>query len=774
MNASTGSVRAIGCLLALLAGCARPAKSVAHVERLELHPVLGTASPREVRTVATLLPGGTGRRARSFAPESSIETIDANGHGEMRDAWELRGAGSKRVEFVGPFDPATFNRVRILSIPGEIESVRVLLVRKDKKKDVGTKGVRMGGTVSAYWRDFDLEGMRKESEPFDRLVVRFDGSSLLVRLLQVQLVAVPWTSMLPDPAGAAELVRIGEDSRRAKGLASGSPLTCELVVPPDAELTLSVGQPDLVRSLQKGLHVAVRLEGESGEPIEASLGLPSPRAKAGWTELSIPLGERAGEHLRATFTLEGADDEVVALGEPVLRVRGGAKTRVPTVLLVTSDTHRGDHVGLAANGVGVQTPFLDALAARGVFFENCWTSTNVTRPSHVSLLTSVPPRDTGIVTNFQRLTEEAPTLAEVFRAAGYVTFAAVSAAPLDDRYSGLGQGFDRMSSPDQSQRDAETTIERLQAWLPSAEGMPLFVWLHLFDAHAPYVVPEEYRRLYYPADRDPYDPVLPELDGPVRPSWDPTVRDPEWMLAQYKSQVSYLDDQLSALFAGSRFEQGITALTGDHGESLDAHGIFYSHAELYPDTLHVPLIVAWPGARGGERVATPVRQIDVGRTLLDLAGLEGSAFPGRDLVRAPTELTEEPRFAISSQATSASVQLGRWFLVLHLVDGTMESGRQRLRHSIELYDLSTDRRCLDESSARHPEEASKLRAALVEWLVAAHAKRWRDAGSVPTDEEVAHMAELGYAEGESDSRSSTWIDADCACDACRAFATSER
>ena len=252
------------------------------------------------------------------------------------------------------------------------------------------------------------------------------------------------------------------------------------------------------------------------------------------------------------------------------------------------------------------------------------------------------------------------------------------------------------------------------------------------------------------------------------------MRDPAWMLAQYKSQVSYLDDRLAALFASSRFAGGIVAVTGDHGESLDAHGIYYSHAELYPDTLHVPLILAWPGARGGERVDAPVRQIDVGRTLLDLAGLETSTFPGRDLIRAPTDAQEEPRFALSSQATSASVQIGRWFLVLQLEEGTLENGLPRKLHALELYDLSTDRRCLDESSARHPEETARLRAALVEWLLAAHAKRWQDAGSSPTSEEVERMGELGYAEGDKEPRSSVWFDAQCTCEACQPFAKTGR
>ncbi len=735
---------------------------------MSLAPMRPVEASREPSVAVDLLPGDGSRAVELLAPEHAVEPIDANGRGEMRDAWVLGGAGPKRIEIAGPFDPATFNRVRVFSIPGDIETVRVLLVR-ERGKELGTPGVRLGGVRSAYWHDFDLGGMRAQKAPFDRLEIRFDGPSQRVCLLQVELVLVPWTSFLPDPAGLAELVRVGDDSRRARALGGGIELAAEFDAPEldGSRLAFSFAQPELVRAGMKPIGVGVRLSSGRGEPYEEIVPLKFGKLDA-WQEHAIPLERFAGDRVRVEFRVEGDAGEVLALGEPLV-CAGAATSRAPTVLLVTSDTHRADHVGLASGGARVRTPMLDALAARGMFFEDCWSSTNVTRPSHVSLLTSVTPRDTGIVTNFQRLQDEAATLAEAFRAAGYATFAAVSAAPLDDRFSGLGQGFDRMSSPDEAQRDAAATIARLSAWLPSAEGFPLFVWMHLFDAHAPYVVPEEYRRLHYPAERDPYDASLPELAGRARPDWDPAVRDPEWVLAQYGAQVSYLDDRLAGLFVLPRFAEAIVAVTADHGESLDAHGIYYSHAELYPDTLHVPLILAWPGAHGGERVTRSVLQIDVGRTLLDLAGLAETPFPGTNLVDDASGVEEPARFALSSQATSASIQVGRWFLVLHLEEGEMENGRSRPRHGIELYDLAADPRCVDELSTRLPEEAQKLRAQLVLWLVAAQTRRYRAGDSAPRAEEIQRMAELGYAEGESEPSSSVWFDAECACAACLAF-----
>ncbi len=558
---------------------------------------------------------------------------------------------------------------------------------------------------------------------------------------------------------------MGEDSRRAWGLVAGVELASEIDVPEGARLRFSFVQPELLRTGDAPLALVARITG--GDDSQ-DLRLPVARPEGGcrWQEHALPHEGFGGQRVRIAFRLEGGPDEVIALGQPLLCV-DPERAEPMTTLLVTSDTHRGDHVGPAREGVGVRTPFLDGLAARGAFFEDCWSTSNVTRPSHIALLTCVSPRDTRVVTNFRRLGEEAVTLTEVFRDAGWLTYAAVSGTPLDDRFSGLDQGFDRMSAPDETNRDAADTIAMLSSWLDSAEGVPLFVWLHLFDPHAPYLVPEEYRRLYYPEDRDPYDPELPELPRRKQADWDRAVRDPEWILAQYRSQITYLDDRLAEFCSHPRFARAIIAFTADHGESLDAHGIYYNHIDLYPDTLHVPLILAWPGARGGERIGRPVRQIDVGRTLLDLAGVADASFPGTNLLEPGSAAASEPRFAISSHATSASIQSGPWYLILHLVAGMKGNGEPRPLHGIELYDLRADPNCDDEISADHPREAAALRASLASWLVAAQGPGFRGEQGTSSAEQMQRLAELGYADGAAITEESVWFDAECACQSAR-------
>jgi arylsulfatase A-like enzyme len=308
--------------------------------------------------------------------------------------------------------------------------------------------------------------------------------------------------------------------------------------------------------------------------------------------------------------------------------------RAPTVLLITSDTHRADHVGFAGSRHDVLTPELDRLAARGLWFSNCVSTSNATQPSHVAILTGESPRDTRVIDNVTMLSGDATTLAERFRDAGWATWAAVSADHLDDANSGLGQGFDRMSAPRDYQRNASDTISRVETWLEGQRGLPVFIWVHLYDAHTPYTPTEPFLAEHWPADKNPFDAALPEARVPelARALMPEGLRDLDYMRACYRAEVTELDSQLPRLFDHPRLRDGVIAFTADHGESLGAHGVYWDHRGLYPQTTQVPLVLAWPGSPRGMRSDRPVTNVDLARTLLDLAGLPSVEMPGTSLV----------------------------------------------------------------------------------------------------------------------------------------------
>ena len=280
------------------------------------------------------------------------------------------------------------------------------------------------------------------------------------------------------------------------------------------------------------------------------------------------------------------------------------RTLGPSVLLVTIDTLRADHVG-AHGAQEAATPTLDALAARGVLFEQAMAAVPLTLPSHASLLTGQYPPTHGVRHNaIFLLADEAETVAERFSAAGFATGAVVGAAVLDPEF-GLAQGFDhydadlpeeRASSAGFFERPARAVTDAALAWLAKTDG-PFFLWVHYYDVHAGYHPPEPFATRFR-----------------ARP---------------YDGETAYVDEQLGRLLAGleagGRLPGTVVAVTSDHGEGLGEHGELSHSYLIYDSVLHVPLIVAGPGIPGGRRVSGVVANTGLAATLLRLAGLPALA-----------------------------------------------------------------------------------------------------------------------------------------------------
>jgi arylsulfatase A-like enzyme len=97
-----------------------------------------------------------------------------------------------------------------------------------------------------------------------------------------------------------------------------------------------------------------------------------------------------------------------------------SSSKRPNVLFIITDQHRADHVGFMGNNV-VQTPNLDALAARGTVFERAWVSNPVCMPNRSTLVTGRMPSSHGVITNDRSLDWGVNTYVRRFRAAGYRT-----------------------------------------------------------------------------------------------------------------------------------------------------------------------------------------------------------------------------------------------------------------------------------------------------------------------------------------------------------------
>jgi len=188
----------------------------------------------------------------------------------------------------------------------------------------------------------------------------------------------------------------------------------------------------------------------------------------------------------------------------------------PDVVLVTVDTLRADHLGCYGNPT-VLTPSLDALARDGVLFERCYAQSHITLPSHLTILSSLPLADHGVLTNEDTANAAIEVLPRLFARAGYRAAAFVSARHLGPR-GGLGPVMTDLEVHEAPSRGsqpfaASDTNRRLFRWLRGACRDPVFVWVHYFDPHMPYTPPPPFDRAYYQGD--PFDPHETSMEGVV-------------------------------------------------------------------------------------------------------------------------------------------------------------------------------------------------------------------------------------------------------------------
>ena len=92
----------------------------------------------------------------------------------------------------------------------------------------------------------------------------------------------------------------------------------------------------------------------------------------------------------------------------------------PNFLVIMTDQQRADHLGCYGNSI-VQTPHLDALAARGTRFENFYVANPICQPNRAALATGQLTSVNGCRQNGIPLGLDCTTYADVLRAAGYRT-----------------------------------------------------------------------------------------------------------------------------------------------------------------------------------------------------------------------------------------------------------------------------------------------------------------------------------------------------------------
>ena len=286
-----------------------------------------------------------------------------------------------------------------------------------------------------------------------------------------------------------------------------------------------------------------------------------------------------------------------------------------------SPAHQGPIVLISVDGVPAaalpaygarrtDTPAIDTLAAEAVVFDRAYAQSPLMVPAHASMLTGQLPLDHGVRDDAGfAISRDAQTLAELLRSRGFATGAAVSSFLLRPE-SGVAQGFTYFDAELPASaidtpslvRDGALTVEAAERWVQTQDDQRFFLFVQVDQADA--------------------DVAVTRLR--------------------------------SLLKARGLYDQATIVLVGDRGDPT-------AGLTLDDATLRVPLLVKQPDAQGaGRRVATPVQQIDLVPTVLDLVrapvpgGLRGRSLrPVLD--DADASIGEEP---IYSESLAAAYRFG--------------------------------------------------------------------------------------------------------------------
>jgi len=584
---------------------------------------------------------------------------------------------------------------------------------------------------------------------------------------------------------ALRTIDLDGESRIGVVAPPGGPLRRRLEVPPGARLDLAIGLTCRANTSCSGEHVfrvTAREEGDAPRTLlERTLRAEGEERR--WVEERVALGSLGGRTVTLEFAVSpenapaGRDQSLAVWADPYLV--HAAQTRPPNVLLVSIDTLRADRLG--CYGYTVPTsPVLDRLARDGVRFAQAISQSPWTAPSHLSMFTSLYPTRHGVTLgiaplvkflegegDYPTLDVSEVTLAELLRRRGYRTLAITGGGPTAPEL-GLGRGFD-VYQFGESGKLTETVFLQLHEHLEAYRDVPLFLFLHTFEVHAPYLRHDLAGDLLSAADRQAIDDLVRKGGQKLIPALRKLLEKrglfrAEVTSALYDGGVLHTDRFLGRLFEELRrldlWERTIIVVTSDHGEQFADHDpkrFYDAHCTpLYEELVHVPLLLRVPGRfRPGTVVEEPVELLDVAPTLLELLGLPvPPAMQGESLVGIVEGKRSHRSWALSESTCVRpewkALRSGHFKYVAAFKvgadDDRSKPGAQVLAR--RLYDLTDDPGERKDLKKEQPERAGSMQDQLIEILARLRAERHDRLPTVEADRDrlSESLRALGYVQ----------------------------
>lgn len=337
------------------------------------------------------------------------------------------------------------------------------------------------------------------------------------------------------------------------------------------------------------------------------------------------------------------------------------------VILISADSFRPDRMS-SRGYFRPTTPRLDSFAAESWDFRNHFASAYLTPISAASTHTGLYPDRNAMIKFQSTISKEVKTLAELFTAAGYRSFAMGNSPEFSPKFPNLFESFSRGFGAyeiKESRLDNRGffDVERMKQL---AGDEPFFAWIALGDAHAPYgfqlkneFADKNYTGVFsrirffsnfqYYYDGHVYNPFAPGksirmMDYLIKSrvhanfradetyNWPPLSgpSDMEYLNAIYDNGIRSVDEQFGAIYdwlkASGRLENTVIIFESEHGEALGERK-YVAHYDLYREQTNVPFIFKSPRLKKPERIEFLSSGVDVFTTLLDHLGLAMPDYP---------------------------------------------------------------------------------------------------------------------------------------------------
>jgi arylsulfatase A-like enzyme len=411
---------------------------------------------------------------------------------------------------------------------------------------------------------------------------------------------------------------------------------------------------------------------------------------------------------------------------------GGVVAGAHPIIVIALDGIRADALG--SYGAPARTPAFDALAAESVRFEWAFTQAPHSQPLLATLFSGLYPTTNGLRAPGDYMADEAQTLAEVLKTAGYSTAAFVEGLPGGSDY-GLAQGFD-------SYQTVSNPGVQAAEWMKSHANenflLVLAGWSNL-------ALEQVSTLLEGSGQPEGIDKRVAEVlasrasDKPI--SFDEA--DLDWARAWYAARIQVIDslldgflDEVRALGLDNR---ATLIVLGSNGFALQENGDLFSES-LYTSVSRVPLFIRFAAGSDVRSVSKVVEVVDLMPTLLELSGqVVPAGVQGSSLLPILEGAGQPPYVAFGESPQFG----GQRFVALGgmgMVSGIAGAGA-------EIYDLGVDPLQLNDLAAT---EADKLA------VMVRHLQAWEKMVSVTsldpnlrTEEELdedtlKQLKSLGY------------------------------